>query len=494
MKRIYINFLRGLSVNLYGKIGVILATSMFLSFIVLETLSFMGVYNNAYMGLITYLAFPSLFILGLILVVIGWKKFQKQQGRSTRELLIQRVGTGEARAKLMGSRVFLMFLGLSAVNVIFVVGASSRMLHFMDSSEFCGMACHSIMGPEYLAYQSSSHARVPCVECHVGHGISALIESKVAGTRQMIKASMNTYNRPVQTPVHNLRPSNETCEKCHWPEKYYGRTLKHIVHYEQNEKNTPLYTTLSLKVDAQAGIKTGIHWHISKDNEVRYASVDNQREQIIWIETKDKTGTTKRYQNKLLDASLQQQTENRLMDCVDCHNRATHHFQSAEDEIDQAIKQGQIDHNLPFIKREGLAVLNNNLTTKQQAFDFIETHITNFYSQKYSTVSMKRVDEAIRILQKIYNRNIHPEMKITWNTYVDHSGHKKSTGCFRCHSESLVDENGEHLANDCTMCHSILADSESDPFAYLNPLDPNEPEMKKHLYLQEEFKNSYQSH
>ena len=68
----YLNFIRGISVNWFGKLGVILTTSSFVTFLILEIARLLGIFTNQYMGLITYLLFPMLFVIGLILIPIGW--------------------------------------------------------------------------------------------------------------------------------------------------------------------------------------------------------------------------------------------------------------------------------------------------------------------------------------------------------------------------------------------------------------------------------------
>jgi hypothetical protein len=124
-----------------------------------------------------------------------------------------------------------MVLMLTILNLAIFGAASARMLHFMDSAKFCGTACHSVMNPEWVTYQQSPHAHVQCVECHVGEGMGALIDSKINGMWQVISLNFNLYERPIPTPVHNLRPARETCEKCHWPDFFIGNRVKTFPHY-----------------------------------------------------------------------------------------------------------------------------------------------------------------------------------------------------------------------------------------------------------------------
>ena len=75
----------------------------------------------------------------------------------------------------------LTFMALVFI-FIFVSGFGSyRAYEFTETVEFCGQLCHSVMKPEFVAYQASPHARVGCVECHVGPGAGWYVKSKLSG-------------------------------------------------------------------------------------------------------------------------------------------------------------------------------------------------------------------------------------------------------------------------------------------------------------------------
>jgi len=491
----YLNFLRGISVNWFGKIGVVLATSSFITFIILEFARILGIFTNQYMGLITYLTFPTLFLIGLVLIPIGWWRYTKQRGKSTKELLNERFSPDDVVAHQTGSRLFLTVAILTLINVIFMGGASVRGLHFMDTPEFCGTTCHTVMNPEWTTYQDSPHARVKCVECHVGEGVDALIDSKLNGARQMVLAAFDIYSRPIPTPVHRLRPARETCEKCHWPDKFYGSKLKTIIHYDRDSTSTPKYTTLGLKIDTgHPGERAGIHWHIGKENEVRYASVNDERKKMIWVEVRQEDGSFKRYTNQRLHEDAHAE-DIRTFDCIDCHNRATHIYEDPETAIDDRIRKGLLDRSLPYLKREALSAITANYPNQAAAMSGIEAHLSGFYQRNYPRIAgqkMAAIDQAITVLQAVYNRNIHHQMQIEWGTYPSHIGHRGTEdGCFRCHNQNLVAEDGSTIAYDCTTCHSILSNEEDSPFKYLETPSETDRNAMMHEYLKNEFMNWY---
>jgi len=493
MYRKYVNFIRGISVNRIGQAGVVLTTSSFTAFIIFEFLRLIGVLNSAYIGLVLYLLLPTLFLIGIVLIPIAWIIFKKKRGKTTEELLSERFGEEYSQKSVYGSKIFITSMVFTLIAIIFISIAGYRTLSFMEQPRFCGTACHSVMGPEWATYQKSPHSKVKCVQCHVGEGVEALIESKMSGLRQMILASVNAYSKPVPTPVHQLRPSRETCEKCHWPEKFYGNRLKIIKRYGYDKSSTPTYNTLSLKIDTgnKTG-KSGIHWHIGTNSEVRYTSVGDLRREMIRIDVKQSNGSYKHFYNKRLTdkSSLVKKEDMRVMDCVDCHNRATHIYEEPTFAVDDRMSRGLVDTSLPFIKREMVAAITKNYNNRAAGFKGIETHLKNFYSINFSKETLgkqKSIDEAISVAKEIYGRNIHPYMKVDWGTYPNHLGHRQGEGCFRCHNENMVDDTGKHIPYDCTMCHSILSNGEKKAFKYLEKEIKSSKSSKMHEYLKDEF-------
>lgn len=476
----YTSFVRAISINWVGKLGVVLTTSSFVTFVIFQFAQLVGFLSNAYAGLLIYLLFPALFVIGLLLIPVGWQLQRKQTGKATRELLQERFNTAETAKGFFGSKVFLGIASLTLLNIMFMGAASSRMLHFMDGAHFCGTACHTVMNPEWITYQQSPHARVKCVECHVGEGVENLINAKINGVRQMISVSFKLYKRPIPTPVHSLRPSRETCEKCHWPDKFYGQRLRTFAHYQNDEESTPYYTSLIQKVDAgKAGIRAGIHWHIGQENQVRYTSVNDERKEMIWVEVRQPDGSFRRFVNQEIaksapgedgaDSRQNTSSEVRVLDCIDCHNRATHIYEDPGKALDKRIEQDLIDRALPFIKREALAAITSDYPDAESAMKGIEDHLLGFYRSNFPEIAEAKriaIENTVAVLQDAYQRNIHPKMNIQWNTYPSLLGHAGDEGgCFRCHASHLADGDGNEISNDCDLCHSILAYEEDKPFA-----------------------------
>ncbi|MCP4723906.1 MAG: hypothetical protein GY863_02660 [bacterium] len=487
----YYRFIRAVSLNKWGKTGVILATSSFMCFLLFELFRMAGMLTNAYIGLITYMVFPLLFIIGLLFIPIGWNRYKKSKNITVSELLSETFEDKDLEGKFVGSAVFNTIAVLSILNVVFIIFLSTRMLGFMDSSVFCGTACHTVMNPEWIVYQVSPHARVPCVDCHVGEGVDAIVNAKLNGMRQIFLASFNMHNRPIPTPVHQLRPARETCEKCHWPEKFYGDKIKNITTFLQDRDSTPKHTTLSLKIDSgNKSARSGIHWHISAENEVRYRTLDEDRKKVVSVEVKQPDGSYKIFTNKRYSLpDNDEEHESRTLDCVDCHNRATHIYKTPERIVDELIESGIIDRSLPYVKRESLKAISVFLP-EDRAFNGIENHMRRFYSNNHPDVFLRSSDQisrAVSALQEAYRINIHYDMKVRWDTYTSFLGHDRGSGCFRCHDQNLQDDRGNSISSDCTLCHSILAYDETEAFKYFQPVDEKDRNSKMHKYLREEF-------
>jgi len=491
----YLKFIRRVSITKLGKVGVILTTSSFITLVLLELARIAGMITNAYVGLVTYLLFPLLFVIGLLLIPLGWYRLKKKMGKSTAQLLEETFESDDVKSALTGSRLFRTIALFSLINILFLGVISVQMLGFMDESRFCGTACHEVMNPEWMTYQQSPHARVACVQCHVGEGAGALINSKLNGIWQIVSVTFKLYERPIPTPVRQLRPARETCEKCHWPEKFYGSRLITRYDYGDDENSSLLYTTLNLKIDAgKGGEKAGIHWHIGQANEVRYTSVDDEREHMIWVEARRPDGRYHRYYNREWTAHKAEDQVERTMDCVDCHNRATHIYEDPKRAVDERMHKGLLDLDLPYIKREALRAVKPGYADTSAALDGIARSLRNFYERNYPEIASQEktsIEAAIEVLRDIYRRNIHPQMNITWGSYSGHIGHRGNTGCFRCHNSSLVDSTGTAINYDCTLCHSILSNREKDPFKYLGPVDTDDKDYPMHQYLKEEFLKSF---
>jgi hypothetical protein len=494
MLRTYLDFIRALAVDRLGRAGVILVTASFITFVVMQAAILLGIVGNAYVGLIVYLLFPLLFVVGLVLIPIAWARRRRVTGLTTRELMASQFGPDGVEADIAGSKVFRTVAILTLANVLILGIASLMMLHFMDSAEFCGTACHSVMSPEWSTYQASPHARVACVECHVGEGVGALVNSKLNGAWQMVSAAFDLYERPIPTPVHQLRPARETCEKCHWPEKFYGSRLVSRVAFADDEASTPSYTTLNLKIDPGAAGASGVHWHVDADNQVRYASVGDERREMIWVEAEQPDGSVRRWVNTRLTAGAESGiTEQRVMDCVDCHNRATHIYKRPDEAVDALIQLGAIDRRLPFIRREAVKALRGDYPSRDAAEDGIRAGLGAFYRRAYPddvAAWLDRIDAAVDELVEVWARNIHPGMRVEWGAYPSFLGHSESPGCFRCHTRDLQDAEGGWISDDCTLCHSILAYGEAAPFAYLDPAIEGARNRPMHEYLHDEFLES----
>lgn len=493
MKEQYENFIRGISINKFGKAGVVLTTSSFFTFIFLEAMRILGLLTNAYIGLITYLTLPTVFVIGLVFIPIGWYKYKKQKKAEMKKIVVERFGEEGIRRSKLGAPIVRTIIILTLVNILFLTLASMRTLSFMDEPEFCGTACHSVMNPEWVAYQSSPHSRVKCVECHVGEGVDALVNSKLNGAWQMVSLAFDLYERPIPTPVRQLRPSLETCEKCHWPDKFYGSKLKSFVHYKDDSLSTPRYNTLVMKIDNGLKVgESGIHWHISKNNVVKFVSENGEREKIIWVESIKSDGRIKRFKNIKIDSNIIS-TEARSMDCVDCHNRVTHIYQDPSAAIDLKIRRGNIDRTIPFIKKIAYSALTATFAESGRANDVIENTVKKFYKRNYPkilTSKSREIDQAVEELQKTYARNIHFSMNINWNSYPNHLGHRDNGGCFRCHNGNMVADDGSKIKSDCTLCHSILADESDEPFKFLKPYKTSGKDSLMHKFLQEDLINS----
>ncbi|MBT3223546.1 MAG: cytochrome C [Proteobacteria bacterium] len=376
-----------------------------------------------------------------------------------------------------GSNFVMVVLGLTMVNILFVGGGSARMLHFMEEPTFCGTACHSVMNPEWTAYQSSPHANVACVECHVGEGAKALFDSKLNGAWQLVSVTFDLYEKPIPTPVHNLPPATETCGHCHSDQMTHGQRIVTKASFENDRESTPIFTSLALNTG-----KEGVHWHL--ENEVRYTSVEDELERVFWTEYSEDDGTWHRYADRRLTVEPSGHEHVRQMDCIDCHNRVAHVYEDPEEAVDQLIASGELDREVPFMKRTAMAAVTGSWRDAEMAVAAIEREVlrtTEEVDPQAFVAKQAELDSAVALLQGVYRRNIHHSMNVGWNSYPNNLGHDgERKGCFRCHNEDMVDEDGASMPHSCDMCHAILAWDSSSPFAYLGEADAADPDGALH--------------
>jgi nitrate/TMAO reductase-like tetraheme cytochrome c subunit len=442
-----------------GLLGAAIATVMAVLILAVFLVGLAGYEGGPYIGVIAYSVLPGLFVGGLLMIPLGlWlerRRLLKLAASGGQEPPLWKIDLNDPHHR----RRFIGFVALTMVNLVIVGIAGYKGLEVMDSPEFCG-SCHSVMDPEYTAYKASPHARVRCVECHIGRGASWFVKSKLSGSWQLISVNLGLYPKPIPTPVHNLRPARETCEECHWPDKFTGDKFIVRNHYKEDEQNTEEKDVLVLKVGGGTPDRgQGIHWHVMPGVEIRYQS-DEKRQEISVVEAKLPGGVTRTYVKK--GAKENAGGTWRSMDCIDCHNRPTHQFKPPEYVVDHNIEIGKIDRTLPFVRREGMKAIKAEYASHDAARAGIRESLKKFYGETYPDVAKAKaaeIEKAADALIDGYTTHVWPEMKIAWNTYPSFLGHTQAPGCWRCHDEEHVTTDGKAISQDCTTCHNILETS-----------------------------------
>ncbi|MFZ0418508.1 MAG: NapC/NirT family cytochrome c [Candidatus Sulfotelmatobacter sp.] len=422
---------------------------------------------HPYIGLLVYLILPGIFVLGLLLIPLGiWLRRRTLRESGQLPGVYPAIDLG-----LPVVRRTLEWVGFATVVNLLILGtASYRGVQYMDSANFCGTTCHTVMAPEYTTYENSPHSRVECVECHIGPGAGWFVRSKLSGLRQVFAVAFHTYSRPIPSPVKYLRPARETCEQCHWPQRFTGDKFLVNTGYKDDEKNTPQTDVLLLKVGGRTWQgSVGIHGHHLADGaRIRYISTDVERQTIPVVYYTDDQGKTTEFISTDAKPTQQQldKGENRVMDCVDCHNRPTHVFELPENAVDKQMASGHISPELPFIKKKAVELLKVNYPTRDVARQNIAAELNNFYRTNYAQIYQTRrtlVQQAGDEVAAIYLRNIFPDMHVTWGVHPNNLGHNDSPGCFRCHDGSHTSAAGQTITNDCSACHNLLAAGEQNP-------------------------------
>ncbi len=429
--------------------------------------------GNTYVAALIYMVLGPAFIGGLVMVFLGLFFFKgKEEVRLFTLEYLRDYFTDPAKFSKMRKLVFFAVF-LTGINLFIMGLLAYRGYHYMESVGFCGQFCHTVMNPEYTAYTNSPHSRVACVECHIGSGATWFVKSKVSGARQLFAVALDTYPRPIETPVHGLRPARDTCEECHRPEKFHGDKLVIKDKFLEDEQNTHVQTVLLMKIGS-AGDRTtsasGIHWHVAPENKITYKAADWERSEIPEVILSKADGTEVVYRSPETPQEGAEYADVREMDCIDCHNRPSHIYLPAGRAIDNKILEGIIPGELPYIKKMAMEVVQKDHASQDEARTAIASELNSYYQKNYPELVKKQpklLEQAIAGVQAAYTENVFPEMNIQWGTYTNHIGHTEdfdsSFGCLRCHNDEHESESGEVISMDCDTCHLVLAQDEENP-------------------------------
>jgi nitrate/TMAO reductase-like tetraheme cytochrome c subunit len=417
--------------------------------------------DNPYLGIIFFLLLPAVFIAGLALIPVGLflrrRKLQK---------------TGQIPAEFpkidLNDRIFRHGLDIvlvtTIINLLVVAMASYRGSAYMESPQFCGQSCH-VMHPEYTAYKISAHSHVDCVACHIGSGAQAYLSAKVNGTKQLLEVSFDRYPTPIPSPVESLRPARYTCEGCHTPARFIGEKLLVKSSFADDAANTETQTVVVLHLGGRDSLShlSGIHGvHLGH---IEYVATDPTRTTIPWVQKRNDDGSETVFATSAAGNGVPQ-GERRVMDCIDCHNRAAHTFVTAEDALNRAMAEGAVSPELPWVHKKGLELLKANYSSEAEARAKIPAALQAFYRSEHPEVlatKAAQVKSAGDMLVTLYSQNVFPYMKVTWGTHPNHIGHMSYPGCFRCHDGEHAAKTGASITQDCTACHNLLVVDEAKP-------------------------------
>jgi len=317
----------------------------------------------------------------------------------------------------------LPYLAIVAFGLI-IFAFTGAAWEYTNSSGFCGTTCHT-MPPQYESYLHSPHARVACVECHIGRGLIATQFTRKAGDLAHVFRYIGAeYEAPIY--IKSLRPSDQICERCHNPNNPANDQLRKIVRFDAAQSDKPSITHLAMKVGgglAEQGYGQGIHWHVN--NPVEYIATDDPHleQEIPWVRVTDPaTGESSEYVDieANLPADFVEQNQDRIktVDCGNCHNRVAHEFPHPADAIDDAMARGIIPTDIPYFKQNAVAVMERPYPTLDDALAAIRG-LEPYYQTNwpdYMTRNAEELNAAIEQLITLYRRSVFPDMAVSWDT------------------------------------------------------------------------------
>jgi len=439
-------------------LGTALVTTAGISWLFVLPQQIRGHADNPYVGVVIFLILPIVFFAGLALIPIGVYRSQ----RRFRQALAAPFDRKTAVRRLA------WFLAITTVlNILIGTQLTYRAVEQMETPQFCGGTCHT-MNPELAAYRNAPHSRVECVECHVAPGAAGWLSSKTSGIRQFVETVLNTSPRPIPSALESNRliPARKTCENCHWPQMFGGARLRVFSKYADDEANTRSLTVVVLLVGGHQ--IPGIHGaHLGPGVHIRFTAADAARQNVPWVEYRNtERGDARTFARPDSTPDSASNLPKFEMQCVDCHNRPSHTFELPERAMDEALALGDIPVTLPYIKKKSVELLRANYATNTEADEQLPAALERFYQQNYPELYAKRMEDirlASRAVLTIYNRNVFPDLKVSWGTYPNNLGHMDFPGCFRCHDGAHATADGKTITQDCSSCHELLAMDEASP-------------------------------
>lgn len=416
---------------------------------------------NPYVGALGFLGLPALIVLGAGLAALGEVLYR---GRESQEpFWVSQLNIRDER------RALKIFGAATAALVVFLSLSGAQAARFMDSSRFCGRACHSVMEPEAVAHENSPHSFVDCVDCHVGEGARGMVVSKMRGAWQVISLVTNSYERPIPAPVATLPSSEDTCSKCHDTRDEPPRRMRIYHTYGDGEESEKLVSAVVMKVgSSRRGAARGAHAHGSEDLKIRYYTLGRERERIVWTEARGPEGKrvwamegeeppvirqVRRTSKGRPIYIIEGEGEMREMDCVDCHNRVGHEFLRAGDLADELLDKGVVDPSLPYAK---LVILKALEKAAQGPKETARRRVAGEVLAAWPT--LPEADRIAATVSAEAEKYLYPRMNIGWGAYESLNRHERDEGCFRCHNQRMKNEKGENLAQSCGYCHDTIAD------------------------------------
>jgi hypothetical protein len=423
-------------------------------FLALLTAALIGLFDNPYAGLVVFVAIPAVLVLGILAVLLGMWLQRRRLARQPGTVYDWPVYDFRVRRV---RHIAVLAAGMAALSAAIALVAGYGTLHWMESPTFCGQTCHTPMEPQFTAWRGGPHARIACVNCHIGAGARGFVQAKLAGTRQLAHVITGEYPRPIPPGAFVPAGGHDlTCGRCHQPMNIPGDVVRVKREYADDEANTETVTPLLMHVGRANATGRAIHWHADPSTQVEFASGDAARQTITYVKVTSADGRVREYFAADADKAASAGALRR-MDCVDCHNMVGHRIASTPElAVDLALANGEIDRTLPFARREGVRLLTASYPDGEAAARQIDADLRRFYSARSGSIDAQMLGRAVASLHGAYARNVFPAMKVSWGSYPDNIGHLASPGCFRCHDGSHTAKDGTAIGSDCEYCHAQL--------------------------------------
>lgn len=337
-------------------------------------------------------------------------------------------------------------VGAFVVMLVLLTGAAGW---YTSRSEFC-RSCH-IMEPYYVSWQESSHANVPCIECHFPPGVGGKVRGKMLGLVQLAK-----YFTASEGPRPAAEIPDASCLRsgCHDTRLLSGQVdfdgvpFDHRPHLEDTRRGKKLRCT-----SCHSQIVQGVHMTVTKSTCHLCHFKDQPFNEGLGACTRCHQIPQQEFDLGGGVKFTHELAYERGIDCVNCHGDVIR----GKGEVPE--ERCRVCHNRPT----DLAKINDHVFMHEKHVTEHKIDCTDCHLEIKHSLEKDKLVRIAADCQSCHPQHHHEQLEMFAGTgsltLTGQSGGMMMSrvGCRSCHQSQEVSATGTVLwkasAQVCAMCH-----------------------------------------